>query len=125
MVEERVLQQWPPDVYLSPRPAVFGGFFGPYREKAYFNTPSNGDCLTNSAVRRRGNETIMTTAKKISKGIRTVEPLCPPSGVSLPLQLWGLAEQSRIDQMDLQKVDRKVSSLEIYTLPLSRYDESQ
>ncbi len=108
-----MLQRWPPDVYLSPRPVVFGGFSGPCREKAYFNTPSSGDCLT---VRRRGNETIMTTGKKIGKDIHTVEPLCPPSGVSLPLQLWGLAEQSRIDQMDLQKVHRQVRN---------RYNRSQ
>ncbi len=89
-----MLQQWPPDVYLFPRPAVFGGFSGPYREKAYLITPSSSDCLTNSIVRRRGNETI-------SKGIRTVEPLCPPSGVSLPLRLLDLVEQSQIAQMDL------------------------
>ncbi len=104
-----MLQRWPPAVYLSPRPVVFGGFSGPYREKAYVITPSSSDCLNNSIVRRRGNETI-------SKGIHTVEPLCPPSGVSLPLQLLGLAEQSRIDQMDLQKVDRQVRN---------RYNRSQ
>ncbi len=38
---------------------------------------------------------------KIGKDMHTVEPLCPPSGVSLPLRLLDLVEQSQIAQMDL------------------------